>query len=57
MLTERKHKVSVLAVDPSSSTSGGECELKFESGFYYLVNYRSMSGPSGGKFGAYNSKI
>lgn len=33
MLTERKYKVSVLAVDPSSSTSGGECELKFESGF------------------------
>ncbi|KFW74050.1 hypothetical protein N305_06394, partial [Manacus vitellinus] len=43
MLTERKHKVSVLAVDPSSSTSGGECELKFESGFQYLVNYRSIS--------------
>lgn len=33
MLTERKHKVAVLAVDPSSSTSGGECELKFESSF------------------------
>lgn len=29
MLTERGHRLSVLAVDPSSCTSGGECHGPF----------------------------
>lgn len=43
MLTGREHKVSVLAVDPSSCTTGGEQALKCLKNIYLQMMVHKLS--------------